>query len=305
MYIVLGPADSAPAEPGAAQLWEAITVTDSGGGTHRTFAQHKLAAFVQAVERQNTHRTIRWVWGDTRQVAPLLLAQGVSPASCHDLRLVQRVLSTVASRVQNRTGYQPTLAVDVAPQPAGHLPTRREIEGQEALFDEPATTSAQEQASARPTASALLRELQAQLTALRAAPHPARLHLLAAAESQGGLIAAEMKHYGMPWNRTIHEKILEHELGPRPAGYDRPYKMEQLAARLREELKAPRLNPDSPQEVLKALQAAGFTVNSTRKWELIEWANSVPHLRETRWQVVRPLLEYKRLARLYTANGWA
>ncbi|WP_237237632.1 bifunctional 3'-5' exonuclease/DNA polymerase, partial [Rothia nasimurium] len=51
-------------------------------------------------------------------------------------------------------------------------------------------------------------------------------------------------------------------------------------------------------------QATGHSVTSTRKWELTEWANAVPHLREERWQLVRPLLDYKRLARLYTANGW-
>ncbi|WP_272880426.1 bifunctional 3'-5' exonuclease/DNA polymerase [Rothia nasimurium] len=187
---------------------------------------------------------------------------------------------------------------------AGVLPARRQIEGQTSLFDDLGSASPEQHKAAGPSASALLTELRAQLEAVAACPAPARLSLLLAAESQGALIAAEMKHHGMPWNRTIHEKILEHALGPRPAGYDRPYKMERLAARIREELGAPNLNPDSPQEVLKALQAAGHSVTSTRKWELTEWANAVPHLREERWQLVHPLLDYKRLARLYTANGW-
>ena len=301
MYIVLGPATS----PGDTPLWEAITLNDTGSGTHRTFPFAKLPDFVRAVEAQNPHRVIRWAWADARELMPALLASGVSPASCHDLRLAQRILFTAATRAQNRLPYTPT--IDLTPEPAppaGVLPARRQIEGQTSLFDDLGTAFPEQHEAAGITASALLTELRAQLEAVAACPAPARLSLLLAAESQGALIAAEMKHHGMPWNRTIHEKILTHALGPRPVGYDRPYKMERLAARIREELGAPNLNPDSPQEVLKALQAAGHSVTSTRKWELTEWANAVPHLREERWQLVRPLLDYKRLARLYTANGW-
>lgn len=301
MYIVIGPATS----PGDTPLWEAITLNDTGSGTHRSFPFSKLPDFVRAVEAQNPHRVIRWAWADARELMPALLAAGVSPASCHDLRLTQRILLTAATRAQNRLPYTPTIDLTPAPVPLpGVLPARRQIEGQTSLFDDLGTASPEQHEAAGPTASALLTELRSQLEAVAACPAPARLSLLLAAESQGALIAAEMKHYGMPWNRTIHEKILEHTLGPRPAGYDRPYKMERLTARIREELSAPNLNPDSPQEVLKALQAAGHSVTSTRKWELTEWANAVPHLREERWQLVRPLLDYKRLARLYTANGW-
>ncbi|MFC6353450.1 bifunctional 3'-5' exonuclease/DNA polymerase [Rothia nasimurium] len=301
MYIVLGPATS----PGDTPLWEAITLNDTGSGTHRIFPFAKLPDFVRAVEAQNPHRVIRWAWADARELMPALLAAGVSPASCHDLRLAQRILLTAATRAQNRLPYTPTIDLTPVPAPpAGVLPARRQIEGQTSLFDDLGTTSPEQHEIAGPTASVLLTELRTQLEAVAACPAPARLSLLLAAESQGALIAAEMKHHGMPWNRTVHEKILEHTLGPRPAGYDRPYKMERLATRIREELGTPNLNPDSPQEVLKALQAAGHSVTSTRKWELTEWANAVPHLREERWQLVRPLLGYKRLARLYTANGW-
>ncbi len=300
MYIVLGPATS----PSETPQWEAITLTETGDGTHRTFPLHKLPDFVRAVEAQNPHRTIRWAWADTRQILPQLLAAGIAPASCHDLRLAQRILTTAATRAANHLPYTPTVNLTRDPEPPpGHLPARRQIDGQTSLFDE-LTDPTPSRTQAEPTASVLLTELRAQLEAVAVSPAPARLSLLLAAESQGALIAAEIKHTGMPWNRTIHEKILEHALGPRPTGYNRPYKMERLAARIREELGAPNLNPDSPQEVLKAMQAAGMSVTSTRKWELTEWANAVPHLREERWQIVRPLLDYKRLARLYTANGW-
>lgn len=303
MYIVLGRASQG--ESG----WEAITVNATDSGSRRIVPEQKLAEFVAAVERQNTHRTIRWAWADSREIMPLLLGAGVSPASCHDLRLAQRILVQAASRAQNRLAYVPTFDVTVEPAPARVLPARQQIEGQGSIFDaldtgeEPVSSASAGPAQA--SAVSLVAELKAQLDAVAGSPAPARLALLLAAESQGALIAAEMKYAGMPWNRTIHEKILVRELGPRPAGLGRPEKMEQLAAQIRGELGAPQLNPDSPQEVLRALQAAGFSVTSTRKWELTEWANAVPHLREARWQVVRPLLAYKRLSRLYTANGWA
>ncbi|MDY3049009.1 MAG: bifunctional 3'-5' exonuclease/DNA polymerase [Rothia sp. (in: high G+C Gram-positive bacteria)] len=301
MYIVLGPASSAPGSP---PRWEAITFNESGSGTQRSFPADRLADFVRTLEAQNPHRIIRWAWADSRPIMPQLLEAGCSPASCHDLRLAQRILLTAASRAQNQLPYSPYLDLTLEAAPAGRLPARPQIEGQTSLFEDLDSATAGPQPVAGPGASDLLLELRRQLDAVAASPAPARFSLLLAAESQGALLAAEMKHYGMPWNRRIHEKILEHHLGPRPSGYDRPLKMEQLASRIRQELGAPQLNPDSPQEVLKALQAAGHSLSSTRRWELTEWANAVPHLREARWQLVHPLLAYKRLARLYTANGW-
>ena len=74
----------------------------------------------------------------------------------------------------------------------------------------------------------------------------------------------------------------------------RPRRLEEIAAVVRERLDDPTLNPDSPADVLRALRRAGLMVTSTRKWELQE----IEH------PVIEPLLEYKRLARLLTANGW-
>jgi DNA polymerase-1 len=109
------------------------------------------------------------------------------------------------------------------------------------------------------------------------------------------MIAAEMQHAGVPWREDLHEEILAGHLGPRPPGGHRPERLEALAARLREVLKAPALNPDSPQELMRALHRNGIEVRSTRKWEL----------RESNHPAIAPLLEYKRLSRLHTANGWA
>src|SRR5690606_8653662 len=90
-----------------------------------------------------------------------------------------------------------------------------------------------------------------------------------------------------------HDRVLTATLGPRvPNG--RPAKLEALAARLRDALGAPALNPDSQPDLLKAPQNAGMRVESTSKWEL----KGVDH------PAIEPLLEYKSLSRLLSANGW-
>jgi DNA polymerase-1 len=71
--------------------------------------------------------------------------------------------------------------------------------------------------------------------------------------------------------------------------------MAELAALIGETLEDATVNPDSPPRLLKALRRSGILVESTSRWELGE----IEH------PVVEPLLAYKKLARLYTANGWA
>jgi DNA polymerase-1 len=120
-----------------------------------------------------------------------------------------------------------------------------------------------------------------------------RLALLLAAESVGALVAAEMSFVGLPWSVDIHDRVLVEILGQRVLN-GRPARLDQLVTRLRDLLDAPTLNPDSQQDLLKTLQNAGFRVESTSKWEL----------REIDHPAVEPLLEYKSLSRLLTANGW-
>src|SRR5690625_2042272 len=90
-------------------------------------------------------------------------------------------------------------------------------------------------------------------------------------------------------------RVLFRSLGPRPSAGTRPAKLEPLAARIRTELGAPTLNPDSAVEVLRSLRAQGLDVRTTRKWEL----ERLEH------PAIAPLLEYKKLSRLLSANGWA
>src|SRR5690606_18695064 len=120
-----------------------------------------------------------------------------------------------------------------------------------------------------------------------------RLALLLAAESVGALIAAELTFAGLPWNAERHDAILRDILGP-PIPGGRPERMARLAAEARAALAAPTVNPDSQPDLLRALQNAGLRVESTSKWEL----------QRQKHPVVEPLLKYKALHRLYTANGW-
>ncbi|WP_460888681.1 bifunctional 3'-5' exonuclease/DNA polymerase [Promicromonospora xylanilytica] len=138
-------------------------------------------------------------------------------------------------------------------------------------------------------------ELTAQLLAIKDSTDPGRLRLLLAAESAGALAAAEMHHAGLPWRGDIHDQILTEALGPRPRPGARPAKLEDLANRIRSAIDAPpTLNPDSHPDLLRAMEYAGVGARSLRKWEL----EKLDH------PVIAPLLEYKGLYRLYTANGW-
>ncbi len=98
----------------------------------------------------------------------------------------------------------------------------------------------------------------------------------------------------MPWRVDVHERILADLLGPRPKAGERPAKIEALLADVRRLLDVPDLNPDSPAELLKGLARGGVLATSTRSWELRKIAHPA----------IAPLLEYKKLARLASANGW-
>ncbi|HEV7623546.1 MAG TPA: bifunctional 3'-5' exonuclease/DNA polymerase, partial [Amnibacterium sp.] len=137
-------------------------------------------------------------------------------------------------------------------------------------------------------------EFERQTAAVDAVTRPGALRLLLAAESAGALAAAEMWHAGLPWRADVHERILEQRLGPRVGEGARPAVLERLAAEIRAALAAPALNPDSPVELVKALRSAGLAVETTRSREL----GALEH------PAIPPLLEYKKLARLASANGW-
>ena len=229
----------------------------------------------------------RWVWSDTRTWYPPLLRAGVRVERCVDLRLSHAILR--ASTLSARSGL--ALAPPGPWDAAAHL-EEAPAPTSATLFDLDAADSraTRAQTAGLPSAAA---EFAAQQDAVATSTEPGRLRLLLAAESAGALIAAEMRHAGLPYSVERHDALLTTLLGPRPR-YGRPAIMEELVTQLRDLLETPGLNPDSPPEVLKALQRAGLMVTSTRSWEL----------RELDHPAIPPLLRYKKLSRLFSANGW-
>ncbi|BDZ43266.1 hypothetical protein GCM10025865_25650 [Paraoerskovia sediminicola] len=230
----------------------------------------------------------RWVWDDTTRRYPEVLAAGLRVERCTDLRLTHRLLRASARAAGSALQESPRGAWDdleplLTVTPAEPSP--------DALFElAPGPRDGRRDADVDPLA-----ELRSQADAVAGADRSGALRLLLAAESAGALVAAEMRHAGLPWSAEAHDAILTERLGPRPALGARPARLEALAVRIRAALDAPALNPDSAPALLRALGYAGVPVESTRQWDL----ESVDH------PVVAPLLEYKKLSRLLTANGWA
>ncbi|WP_425862958.1 bifunctional 3'-5' exonuclease/DNA polymerase [Arthrobacter sp. TWP1-1] len=253
----------------------------------QTVARAELGPAVQALEEM--HRP-RWVWDRAIHWYPSLLAAGVRVEKCHDLALCQNILQY--SEFAATTGYQQNFT----PLPPEIDPTRNSSSlygshaGQESLFDAPVAPSG----PALWDLTAVARELGAQKTAVSSSTHPARLALLLSAESAGALVAAEMQYEGIPWREDLHRRLLDDLLGPEPTNFNHPEKLEALAGNLRTALNAPSLNPDSPQDLMRALHRAGIEAKSTRSWELQEFKHPV----------IEPLLTYRKLSRLFTTNGW-
>jgi len=244
----------------------------------------RLAEAVAETERELRPR---WVWDDTARRYPGLLAAGVRVERAHDLRLCHAILRGSARCAGSALREAPEGPWD-APRVFG--PEEDEAEPEPTLFDDVAPPE-----PAQPVLPDPAGELERQLAAVAGSDAPGRLRLLLAAESSGALIAEEMTHDGLPWSAEEHDRILTEFLGPRPTPGRRPQKLEDCGRRVRELLGQPDLDLDSQPELLKGLRRAGIEVATTRKWELLEHGGPE----------VEHLLEYKRLARLWSANGWA
>ena len=243
----------------------------------------------------------RWTWDDTTGWYPPLLAAGARVDRAHDLRLAHRILrhSTLAAGSGVAAAPPGPWDAPVVPDVVGPGSAGARAPQPDALFDLAASAPSPRRGvppgpAGEPVPDPLA-ALRSQDAAVASAAEPGRLRLLLAAESAGALVAAEMRHAGLPWRADVHGAILTEALGPRPAEGRRPARLEQLVERIRDALDAPpTLNPDSHPDLLKAMQYAGVGAKSLRKWEL----EKVDH------PVVEPLLEYKNLYRLLTANGW-
>lgn len=250
-------------------------------GPHETvIPRSELPALVRRLEASAD--SPRWVWDDTSLWYPALLAAGVRVARCVDLRLSHNILRNAAFTAASELATAPVGPWDEVLDP--RLAQRAEAVG--TLFDLDLPGGERD-----PVA-----EFDLQRAAIDGATAQARsqLGLLLAAESAGALIATEMTFAGLPWDAAVHDRILADALGERvPAGV-RPSKLTAVLHEVMAALDVRDLSPESPGELLKALQRAGINVTSTRQWELQE----IEH------PVIEPLLRYKKLSRLLTANGW-
>ncbi|MDA5142500.1 bifunctional 3'-5' exonuclease/DNA polymerase [Streptomyces sp. AD681] len=228
----------------------------------------------------------RWVWRSTAEIAPRLLATGVRVERCYDMEAAE----TLLLGHEGRYGEPHSAAAALARLRGGPVPPdppQRSAEpgAQSSLF-EPETVHL-------PLSDLLAVYAEQQRRHDRSA-QPERLRLLTAAESAGMLVAAEMNRAGLPWRADVHREVLHDLLGERYAGGGEPRRLAELA----EEVSAAfgrRVRPDLPADVVKAFGQAGVKVRSTRRWEL----ESLDH------PAVKPLIEYKKLYRIWVAHGWS
>jgi DNA polymerase-1 len=249
-----------------------------------------LATTVGRVEAEHHPR---WVWADTGAIYRDLVAAGVRVQRSHDLTMAERALLGYAGRWG-----------EPASVPAAWARARGQAPPEEPPVSEP-TQPTLFSTTERLPLEAIARVHREQVNAI-AHPHgpeaveprtigPRQLDLLITADSAGELAATEMSHVGLPWRTDIHDRLLAEALGPRPRHGGRPAKLQDLAEEIANALHAPHLNPDSPAELLRAFSRDGVILPSTRAHVL----KQIEH------PAIEPLLRYKALSRLHTANGWA
>ncbi|MGC0375885.1 bifunctional 3'-5' exonuclease/DNA polymerase [Streptomyces sp. SAI-229] len=228
----------------------------------------------------------RWVWRSTAEVYPRLLATGVRVERAYDIEAAE----TLLLGHEGRYGEPRSAAAALARLRGGPVPPdppQRPAEpgAQSSLF---------EPQGVRLPLTDLLAVYAEQQRRTAATAHPDRMRLLTAAESAGTLVAAEMNRAGLPWRADVHRAVLHDLLGERYAGGGEPRRLAELA----DEVSAAfghRVRPDLPADVVKAFSRAGIKITSTRRWEI----ESVDH------PAVKPLIEYKRLYRIWVAHGWS
>ncbi|MET7850213.1 bifunctional 3'-5' exonuclease/DNA polymerase [Streptomyces avermitilis] len=268
----------APAEDGGAEV-VALGVGGLPSGPVR-----REPDLVEAV--RSRPEATRWVWRSTADMAPRLLAAGVRVERCYDIEAAETLLLGHEGRLGEPRSAAAALARlrggPVPPDP----PQRAAVPGSQSSLFEP-----------RPVhvpVDDLIEVYADQQRRHDATAHPDRMRLLTATESAGMLVAAEMNAAGLPWRADVHRDLLNELLGERYAGGGEPRRL----AELTDEVSAAfgrRVRPDLPADVVKAFAQAGIKVKSTRRWEI----ESVDH------PAVKPLLEYKKLYRIWVAHGWS
>lgn len=257
-----------------------VAVRDGTPVERREMPVTDLPAWVTAREGQG----VRWVWADSAQVYAVLLRSGVRVRGAVDLRMVRVLLRGAVAASGTAYARGPEEHWDAGP-PGARVPDPSAPDPGATLFALPAHGPGVEECVA---------EHLAQQECLAKVGDPG-LRLLCHAESVGALIAQELNQVGLPFSTEVHRARLAELLGePDPHG-GRPARLAQLCAEIRHALGTPGLNPDSQTDLVAALRGAGLHVSSTRKGEL----QRLDH------PVGPPLLLYRELSRLHTANGWA
>ncbi|MFD5469224.1 bifunctional 3'-5' exonuclease/DNA polymerase [Streptomyces sp. NPDC127105] len=268
----------APAEDGGAE------VAPLGRDGLPAGPVHRAADLADAVRGRPD--VARWVWRSTAEVYPRLLAAGVRVERCYDIEDAE----TLLLGHEGRHGEPRSVAAALArlrggPVPADPPHRSAEPGAQSSLF---------EPQGVRLPLTDLITVYAEQQRRHERAEHPDRMRLLTATESAGTLVAAEMNRAGLPWRADVHREVLHELLGERYAGGGEPRRLAELADEVSTAF-GHRVRPDLPADVVKAFARAGIRVKSTRRWEL----RSVEH------PAVEPLLEYKRLYRIWVAHGWS
>ncbi|MFD7485216.1 bifunctional 3'-5' exonuclease/DNA polymerase [Streptomyces mirabilis] len=268
----------APAEDGGAE------VAPLGSDGLPAGPVRREADLVEAVRGRPD--VVRWVWRSTAEVYPRLLAAGVRVERCYDIEAAETLLLGHEGRLGEPRSAAAALARlrggPVPPDP----PQRSAEPGSQSSLFEPRPV--------RVPLEDLLAVYADQRRRHDTTAHPERMHLLTTAESAGMLVAAEMNRTGLPWRADVHREVLHELLGERYAGGGEPRRL----AELTDEVSAAfgrRVRPDLPADVIKAFAQAGIKIKSTRRWEI----ETIEH------PAVKPLLEYKKLYRIWVAHGWS
>ncbi|BCY06832.1 bifunctional 3'-5' exonuclease/DNA polymerase [Actinoplanes sp. L3-i22] len=250
---------------------------------------HPAPDLPAAIAAREAAEQPRWVWPATADVYPALLRAGVRVARCHDLELTEALLLGQAGRWGEPRGLAAAVA-RLHGRPV--LPDRIRPEAEPPGFAQGSLFDAIS-APVQVTAEDLIALYGDQQRRLAGTDHPGRFRTLVAAESAGALIAAEMGRTGLPWRADVHDRLLRELLGP-PQPVGPPRRLAELTAEINAAFGTHGLHPDLPAEVIRAFARAGIQIPNTRRWVL----------REVDHPAVRPLLEFKELYRLWTANGW-
>ncbi|GAA2435520.1 bifunctional 3'-5' exonuclease/DNA polymerase [Streptomyces pulveraceus] len=270
----------------------ALAMTETGGALLAPLAPNGLPAAPVVAEAdlvtavRSRPDVTRWVWRSTAEIYPRLLAAGVHVDRCYDIEAAESLLLAHEGRLgEPRSAAAAHARLSNAPVPPDPPLRSAEPGSQSSLFEPPSGTQL--------PFDDLLRVYADQLRRHGTTEHPDRMRLLTASESAGMLVATELNRSGLPWRADVHRDVLHDLLGERYAGGGEPRKLAELADEVSTAF-GRRVRPDLPADVVKAFAQAGIKVKSTRRWELAELDHPA----------VEPLIQYKKLYRIWTAHGW-